>query len=81
VFDKISRLLDYRATSRERNLPVKTKAAFVALLPIMTAVMLEPITGFSQEMPAELPAYLRDRGTGMPMSQLGTYVRKGELLL
>ena len=26
------------------------------------------------------PAYLRDRGTGMPTSMFGTYVRRGELL-
>lgn len=28
-----------------------------------------------------LPVYLRDRGTGLPTSQFGTYVRKGELLI
>lgn len=28
-----------------------------------------------------LPAYLRDRGTGIPTSQFGTYIRKGELLV
>jgi hypothetical protein len=30
---------------------------------------------------AALPAYLRDRGTGVPTSMFGTYVRKGELLV
>lgn len=29
----------------------------------------------------QLPPYLRDRGTGVRMSMLGTYVRKGELLV
>ncbi len=29
----------------------------------------------------DLPVYLRDRGTGIPTSQFGTYVRKGELLV
>lgn len=29
----------------------------------------------------ELPAYLRDRGTGLPVSMFGTYIRKGELLV
>jgi hypothetical protein len=29
----------------------------------------------------ELPVHLRDRGTGMPVSQFGTYVRKGQLLV
>src|SRR5262245_62098643 len=33
----------------------------------------------SQE--ATLPAYLQDRGTGIPTSMFGTYVRKGELLV
>ena len=28
-----------------------------------------------------LPSYLRDRGTGVPMSMFGTYVRRGELLV
>jgi len=51
--------------------------AIVALLLIMTAMMLQPIRSFSQEV----PAYLRDRGTGIPTSQFGTYVRKGELLI
>lgn len=39
--------------------------------------MLQPTGGLSQET----PAYLRDRGPGIPMSQFGTYVRKGELLI
>jgi hypothetical protein len=30
---------------------------------------------------APLPSYLRDRGTGVPTSMFGTYVRKGELLV
>lgn len=30
---------------------------------------------------SDLPPYLRDRGTGLPTSQFGTYVRKGELLV
>lgn len=29
----------------------------------------------------DLPAYLRDRGTGMPTSMFGTYIRGGELLV
>lgn len=28
-----------------------------------------------------LPAYLRDRGTGVPVSQFGTYIQKGQLLV
>jgi hypothetical protein len=29
----------------------------------------------------ELPVYLRDRGTGLPTSMFGTYIRQGELLV
>lgn len=29
----------------------------------------------------DLPVYLRDRGTGLPTSMFGTYIRKGELLV
>ena len=28
-----------------------------------------------------LPAYLRDRGTGLPVSQFGTYIQKGQFLV
>ncbi len=42
-------------------------------------MMLHPASGFSQEA-QNLPAYLQDRGTGIPTSMFGTYVRKGQLL-
>lgn len=51
--------------------------AVVAFLAVMTASMLLPCSGYAQEV----PVYLRDRGPGMPMSQFGTYVRSGELLV
>jgi hypothetical protein len=57
---------------------MKSPIVVVALLLIMTALMLQPTGSLSQE---ELPVYLRDRGTGIPMSQFGTYVRQGELLM
>jgi hypothetical protein len=50
----------------------------IALPLIMTAMMLLPTRSFAQE---ELPVYLRDRGTGIPVSQFGTYVRPGEWLI
>jgi len=56
---------------------VKPKAVIVALLLIAASMMLQPTRSFSQQV----PDYLRDRGTGMPTSILGTYVRKGELLI
>ena len=61
-----------------------TRAVIVALL--MSAAMLQSTRIFSQDLqdpedPQNLPVYLRDRGTGIPMSMFGTYVRKGELLV
>lgn len=47
------------------------------LLLIMASLMFSAMESFSQEA----PVYLRDRGTGIPMSQFGVYVRKGELLI
>jgi hypothetical protein len=41
-------------------------------------------TGVPREAAAQendLPPYLRDRGTGIPTSQFGSYVREGELLV
>jgi hypothetical protein len=56
---------------------MKLQRIYVACLLIMTGLMFHPLRSFSQEA----PVYLRDRGTGIPMSQFGTYVRKGELLI
>lgn len=54
-----------------------SKKLVLAVL-LMTAVsVLQPTRSFSQE----LPYYLRDRGRGIPVSQFGTYVRKGEFLV
>lgn len=54
---------------------MKCKRIVFALI-VTTAVVLQPMPGFSQEM---LPRYLHDRGPGMPLSQFGTYIEKGEL--
>ena len=48
---------------------------------MMAAMMIQPGAGMAQELPDELPTYLRDRGTGIPVSIFGTYVRPGELLI
>ena len=56
---------------------MKAKMLVVAML-MITAILLHPGMSFSQE---ELPVYLRDRGTGIPVSMFGTYIRKGELLI
>ncbi len=46
-------------------------------------VLLVGLSLFPARLAAQdtLPAYLRDRGTGVRTSLLGTYVRKGELLI
>lgn len=48
----------------------------IMLLIILMAVILQPVESFAQEE----PVYLQDRGTGIPMSIFGTYVRDSELL-
>ena len=58
----------------------------VIVVSVILASMLQPRKSFPQEVqdpddPENLPVYLRDRGTGIPMSMFGTYVRKGELLV
>jgi len=60
---------------------MNSRNAFAALAVLMMAMALLPISGMSQELPPDLPAYLHDRGTGIPMSQNGTYVRSREVLL
>ena len=76
-------LLVIRIKARRRS-SVTPRAVIVASL--MLAAMLQPTRIFSQDLqdpedPQDLPVYLRDRGTGIPMSIFGTYVRKGELLV
>jgi hypothetical protein len=44
---------------------------------ILTAVILQPVENIAQDE----PYYLQDRGTGIPISIFGTYVRQGELLV
>ena len=48
-----------------------------ALLAMTMVGVVRPATNLAQEE----PAYLRDRGPGIPTSMFGTYVRKGELLI
>ena len=57
---------------------MKSQIAGVALPLITVAMLLQPKSSIAQE---EVPAYLRDRGAGIPTSQFATYVRKGQLLL
>jgi len=55
---------------------MKSKTVAVAILLIPTAILLHAGSGVAQNL---LPSYLRDRGAGMPLSQFGTYIEKGEL--
>lgn len=54
---------------------MKTPTAGLA---IVFLIISFPRAGSSQE---PWPQYLRDRGTGLPSSMFGTYIRKGELLV
>ena len=46
------------------------------------ATLPAPPPAAAQDPPASvLPVYLRDRGTGLPTSMFGTYIRKHELLV
>ena len=49
----------------------------ITLLLILMVLILQPVKSFAQEE----PVYLQDRGTGIPMSIFGTYVRQSELLV
>jgi hypothetical protein len=55
----------------------------VAVRMLLIAFVLGTSTLAPPESRAEVegPAHLRDRGTGMPTSMFGTYVRRGELLV
>lgn len=55
---------------------IVSRAIALALL-IATAVTAAPL----QAQEGELPAYLADRGRGLPVGLFGTYVRPGELLV
>jgi len=49
---------------------------------VLTAHIVACLLILPGESPAQdLPYYLYDRGTGIPTSQFGTYVREGELLI
>jgi len=55
---------------------MKSQTIIVAFLFIAAAMLFQPLSSFSQD----LPDYLRDRGTGLSTSQFGTYIHKGEVL-
>jgi hypothetical protein len=54
------------------------RAIFVLAACFSCFAALSPATAVAQE---ELPVYLRDRGTGVPSSMFGTYIRRGELVV
>ena len=56
---------------------MKLKSIAYSSVLAAAAIAARPIRGHSQE----LPVYLRDRGTGISMSQFGTYITKGQFLI
>lgn len=58
---------------------MKIRKMVVSLKFIIAVAVFQPLPSLAQEQ--EVPYYLRDRGSGIPMSQFGTYVNKGELLI
>lgn len=58
---------------------MKIRIIFVSLQFLVVVVIFHPVSGFAQAQ--NVPYYLRDRGNGIPMSQFGTYVNKGEVLI
>jgi hypothetical protein len=55
---------------------MKTNRLILAAL-IVTILLSLPVRTLAQD----LPYYLYDRGTGIPVSQFGTYIRAGEFLI
>jgi hypothetical protein len=53
----------------------KTHILFVLILGLFS---LNPIDASAQD---ELPHYLKDRGTGIPLSMFGTYINKGDFII
>jgi len=56
---------------------VKLRLLVYSSLLATAAVVARPARAYSQD----LPVYLRDRGRGIPTSQFGTYVNKGQFLI
>lgn len=56
-----------------------SRFALILALGLPVGIASFPRVAHAQE--SDLPPYLRDRGTGLPTSQFGTYIRKGELLV
>lgn len=48
---------------------------------LLPALILGATSSPARAQTGELPAYLKDRGTGQPTSMFGTYINRGELLV
>ena len=57
-----------------------SRIAFLFLLAACIGAAALPMVANAAEE-KDLPVYLQDRGTGLPTSMFGTYIRKGELLV
>ena len=58
---------------------MKKKGIFLFVISISLLFLFFQTSSISAE--EQLPVYLKDRGTGIPTSMFGTYVRPGELLV
>jgi hypothetical protein len=57
-----------------------SRIAFLCVLAACIGAAVFPMVANATEE-KDLPVYLKDRGTGLPTSMFGTYIRKGELLV
>jgi hypothetical protein len=56
-----------------------TRNVSIALFLAAVIITTYCVPGMAQD--EQLPEYLQDRGTGVPLSQFGTYVREGEIII
>ncbi len=57
------------------------RGAIVRAMLVVCVSLLAPKAAAQEPQPAATPSYLQDRGTGVPTSMFGTYIRRGELIL
>ncbi|MGH2626865.1 MAG: hypothetical protein ACRDHY_09475, partial [Anaerolineales bacterium] len=48
---------------------------------LVVAIGAAGLAGAAEGQQSDLPVYLRDRGTGLPTSMFGTFIKRGQVLL